>query len=170
VSALSLTDFVLLGCHFEVVGEVAESIADVDVEAESAPGDATADAAAPEDEDAAAPEGAAPERGPWLSLEGVDLRIMDLRVEEDEFVLFLNTRIADATAPYRLDLITGSSFALPDPPVTAEQAAATLVFITYPYVREVVASITGRSPYQSLTLPPLTKLPHPKVVGETVDE
>jgi hypothetical protein len=100
-----------------------------------------------------------------IELDGVLLRYL-VTVEDDEFVLILQTWITDVTVSYEMTAVTGSRFSIPDEPTTAEQAAGTLVFITYPYVREIFTNVTARSPYPAFWLPPLTRLPHGRVTGE----
>lgn len=101
-----------------------------------------------------------------LELEGATIHYW-LNQDEDEFVLVLQTTITDITVPYDLEVVTGSRFAVPDPPVTPHAAVQTLIFVSYPYVRETVSNITTRSPYAPFEMPPLIRLPHPKILDET---
>lgn len=103
---------------------------------------------------------------PGIEVPGARLRILDIGDEAEEFVFILETTITDPTSPYELTVITGSSFTRPDSSLSATDAASTLLFITYPYVRELLASISGRSPFPAFTLAPLTKLPHASVEGD----
>lgn len=106
-------------------------------------------------------ESAIEKRG--IHVEGARLHVVSITEEDDEFTFILRTRLVEPSVPYELEVITGSSFQTPEPPVTTTEAASTLLFMTYPYIRELVANITGRSPYEPFTLPPLTKLPDPRV-------
>lgn len=105
------------------------------------------------------------ERGYVHEVEGVSIRYSAVDDDEGELVLFTELRLIGPDHPYELDLLVGSKFDQPDPPLTPERAVHTLFFITYPYLRELTSSITGRSPYDPLWLPPLTKLPVRKVQG-----
>lgn len=137
--AIELVDFVLLACQFAVIGE-----------------DGTPDP----DEQRGEP--------PGFEVDGARLHVLSLEEDtaEGEFVFVLQTTLVDPGSPYSLEVITGSRFTVPEPPVTAREAASTLLFISYPYVRELVASITSRSPFQVYRLPPLTKRPVWGEIGE----
>lgn len=84
--------------------------------------------------------------------------------EGEEFVLILQATLSDIALPYELDVVTGSRITIPDPPVSTTEALPTLLFLTYPYLRETVSNFTARSPYPATFLPPLTRLPHPSVI------
>ncbi len=163
---LALRDFALLGCVFEIVApddEEDDSREDAEQserseEIEGEPRDEAFDAI---DADA--------EASAVLELEGVRLRF-SMFDNEDEFTLVVETKLTLEALPYRLRLLTGSRFAKPDPPVTAAAAIQTLLFVSYPYIRETVTSITSRSPYTRFDLPPLIRLPHPSVTGEAAAE
>jgi hypothetical protein len=160
--ALRLTDFVLLGCRFEIVGEVADRAAEVAPRSDTVVSIELSEPAAGDQTG----EGEDSKEDPLgLGIPGLELRYSTSE-EDDEFVFVLRLELADPSEPYRLELVTGSRFDIPDPAVTVQQAEATLLFISYPYVRELVSNITGRTPYQQFELPPLTKLPHPRVTGE----
>ena len=133
-----LVNFSLLSCDFAVVGRAEE-----EDETESAVPDAPAapveapDEAGPVDGDGeSSPLTAADAVEGVLELEGVSLSYA-VTQEEEQFVLILQTTLTDPLAPYELTVVTGSRYTLPDPPASAENAAATLVFISYPYVREI---------------------------------
>lgn len=174
--ALRLTDFVLLACEFEIIGAAAERAAEMtgdqadhgDKDAASRgpgeSGDERGDAPTDSEEEAETEiEDAGPPRF-ILDLEGARLEYV-AEEEGDEFVLVVQTWVTDAAAPFELYVITGARFDVPEPRVSADDAAGTLLFVTYPYIREVISSISGRSPYESFSLPPLTKLPHPSLFG-----
>jgi hypothetical protein len=166
-STIRLRSFDLLTCQFRLEDSTDEAPpgppVDAPPEAVSEP-DAPVTAGAEDEGDAAVTD--LEIAGGDLELEGVSLRYW-ASVEESDLVLILQTSITDPAAPYHLELVTGSRFDAPDPPVTVEAAAQTLIFISYPYVRETVANITMRSPYLAFQMPPLTRLPHPSVTGET---
>jgi hypothetical protein len=174
--ALRLSDFRLLACQFEILGDVADRAAEASPPFGES-GRPVAETEAADDSDSpvvvAEPtdvtESASPPENPDRRHEipGVELDYSTTE-EDDEFVFILRLKVTDPTVPYSLEVVTGSRFEIPDPPVAVQQAEATLLFVSYPYVRELVASITGRSPYQAFELPPLTRLPHPTVTGEQV--
>lgn len=120
-----------------------------------------------------ADEGGTPENAAIegvLSLEGVRVALTTTLDEgENEFTLITRAWLDDMAAPFELEVVTGSRFDAPDPPVGIDEIEATLLFMTYPYLREVVSNITGRSPYESYSLPPLAKLPHQRVTDPESD-
>lgn len=157
---LRLTDFRLLACQFEIVGGFADRAA------EATPPSGESGPAATDSDNTTRAELAADEPDDRRhEIPGVELDY-STEEEDDQFVFILRVEVVDPSVPYKLEVVTGARFDIPDPPVTASQAQATLLFVSYPYVRELVASITGRSPYQAYELPPLTRLPHPTVTGE----
>jgi hypothetical protein len=148
---LRLTEFVLLSCNFEFGPE--EEGEEVD-ESDERVDEGSESSAAGSDEDAQPSQD-----------EPVRLRYQATR-EDDEFVFFLDAELLDPTLPFTLQVLTGSRFEIHDAPdLTPEAANATLLFMTYPYVRELISNITGRSPSPGVILPPLTRLPHPDVSG-----
>jgi hypothetical protein len=181
LAGLELTNFVLLACDFQILGEAAEqevrlprieafpSAEGEEVageEAEQSPGNGGHEqhVAAADETD----EGIITTHRGSLELEGVSLRFEVQRpTEPNEFVLLLQAWLTERSAPFVLDVVTGSRFSIPeeDEP-TLPQVAATLVFMTYPYLRETISAITARSPYQAMVLPPLSRLPHPRVEGK----
>jgi hypothetical protein len=85
----------------------------------------------------------------------------------DEFVLRLDASLEDERLPFRLSVSTGARFLIVDEPeLTAERAETTLVFMAFPYLRETIWTLTGRSPYPAYAVPPLTKLPDKPVRGD----
>src|SRR5438128_2706117 len=79
--------------------------------------------------------------------EGDYLRLSSsVTLEEDEFVLYLQAFIDDAAFPFKLDVLIGARFNAGDDQLPPDRAEKTLVWMSYPYLRELVASITGRSP------------------------
>jgi hypothetical protein len=138
-----LTEFVLLHCEFQLRTTAEQEPKSI----ESAVSDSD-DAEAISDR----PSGG-------IEVPGARLNILRIDETGDEYLVILQTQITEeASVPYELLIVTGSSFEIPEG-VSTTDAASTLLFITYPYVREVIANITGRSPFQPFTLPPLTKLP-----------
>src|SRR5688572_15935478 len=90
--------------------------------------------------------------------------------EDDNFMLFLNASLDEPTFPFTVDVVLGALFAVADEPdLEPDDVEATLVFMAYPYLRELIASITARSPAPQYFLPPLGRLPHPSVFGSTED-
>lgn len=86
----------------------------------------------------------------------------------DEFVLRFDATLVDERLPFELTIRAGARFAvLDEPELTAERAESTLVFMAFPYLRESIWNLTGRSPYPPYALPPLTRLPDAPVRGDT---
>ncbi len=141
--SFELLEFVLLACDFNIVAPSIE-----DDEGEGATDDA----------------GAGVDSGPpatGIEVDGARLNVLSIDIDEDadEFVFVPETTVTDPAALYELSVVTGSRFTVPEPSVTTTEAASTLLFISYPYVRELVFSLTSRSPFSGFQLPPLTKRP-----------
>lgn len=141
--SFELVDFVLLACQFNIVGPPIE-----DDEGEGATDDAGAEVDSSRESSG-------------IEVDGARLNVLSIDIDEDanEFVFVLETTVTDPTALYELSVVTGSRFTVPEPLVTTTEAASTLLFISYPYVRELVFSLTSRSPFSGFRLPPLTKRP-----------
>ena len=155
MAGLELNEFVLVASNFWVLAEPSEGDGDVAGENDE-----------PEVE-VSEPDEASLFGWKTLELEDAELQYSASR-EEDEFVLLARLTVNDPSAPYHVEVVTGSRFDVPDDPaVSIEEAEATLIFITYPYIREVVMNLTARSPYREFVLRPLTRLPHPRVSGDT---
>src|SRR5579872_4865320 len=91
--------------------------------------------------------------------EVVQLRVTADRVA-DEFVMRIEAKLDDDRFPFDLEISVGARFVVSEADeLTAERAQSTLLFMVFPYLRETVWSITGRSPYPAYALPPLTRLP-----------
>jgi hypothetical protein len=161
-ASLRLVEFSLLSCEFAIVERVPED-SPPSIEPDLPP-DLDAGHIAPT-EDAIDDEVPSAAVEGTLELDGVSL-FYSVTEEDEQFALILQTSLTDATSPYEMNIVTGSRYTLPDPPATTAEAAATLVFIAYPYVREIFTNITARSPYRAFMLPPLTRLPHPRVSTE----
>lgn len=86
---------------------------------------------------------------------------------EDQFLMFLAVRLEDPALPFNLFAAFGCEFDVTDMAITPERAEPTLVFMAYPYVREFVFNLTGRSPLPAYALPPLTRQPDPDPQGDT---
>lgn len=88
----------------------------------------------------------------------------------DDYVLIIDATLDTPQLPFRLSITVGARFYVPSDAnagrPAVEEAAGTLVFLCYPYLRETISGITGRSPVPPYMIPPLTKLPHPSVTGE----
>jgi hypothetical protein len=166
VAAFQLEEFVLLACHFSV----SEPAPDEEESATAKDGDEGHDEGHTLAEEEPREESA--ELISEVDLPGLRLRY-SATVDEDDrrFALIMEATIVDSSLPLELTVVTGSRISRPeDLDVTPEAAAGTLVFMSYPYLREVISSITGRSPISPVLLPPLTKLPHPRVTGEANED
>jgi hypothetical protein len=141
VAAISLTDLVLLGSNFEMWPQGAAS------------------PPSPDDNSSFQYP-----KGDHLDLSAEVAR------DGGQLVLFLTASIDDPSFPFRLNVVIGARFDVPDETLEEQRAEGTLVWLCYPYLRELIASITGRSPLPPYYLPGLAKLPHPSVVGPEVAE
>ncbi len=81
--------------------------------------------------------------------------------EGDRFLLFVWARIEAPRLPFRLTFDVAARYTTTDSELTAERARPTLIWLAYPFFREFVYNITGRSPLAPYALPPLTRLPEP---------
>jgi hypothetical protein len=92
----------------------------------------------------------------------IQLRINSL-LEESEATAFIEGKLDDQRLPFRLSFEMGFQYSVPEsealPPVA--EIEPTLVWIAFPYMRELIADITGRTPAGQYFLPPLTRLPQP---------
>jgi preprotein translocase subunit SecB len=83
--------------------------------------------------------------------------------EENEVVAWIEGKVDDKRVPFRLSFEMAFLYSVPDdeelPP--PNEIEPTLVWIAFPYMRELIADLTGRSPVAQYFLPPLTRLPQP---------
>ena len=96
-----------------------------------------------------------------------DLLQLDARVLGEDgggFVLFVTGRLEDERLPFRLEVEIGARFSTAEEGegLTAEGVKPTLVWLCYPYLRELIASITTRAPVPTYFLPTMSKLPGPE--------
>ena len=139
MASIQLTDLVLLQSAFEMW-----------------PGDPDpADAEEHEDRFFAYPEG-----------DFLQLSTSSERESENEIVLYVHAGLDDPALPFRLEVVLGARYHIgeSEEELPAERAEATLMWMCYPYLGELVATITGRSPLPPYYLPALTRLPDPSVL------
>ena len=85
--------------------------------------------------------------------------------EDDEFVLYLEAKVGpDPALPFAFNTMLGARFEVDNPELEPARAKNTLVWLCYPYVRELVASTTSRSPLPTYWLPAITRMPDPAVL------
>jgi hypothetical protein len=148
VTRLDRTDFVLLGCQFSLASSDQSSEGEPAVHGEASHGDF-----------------GEPERLLTLALDDVNLAYGASR-DGDEFRLVIEASRPDTpiSRGFMLAITAGARFETDAPPeLTAEFAESTLLFISYPYLRELVFSLTGRSSVGPIRLAPLTRLPAPSM-------
>lgn len=152
---LRFEELVLLKCDFEVWPEQAEF--------NDQPAPATGDDA-PEAPESEQQSGQFDDEYPTKHL----LRWKSTASREgDEFFLYLQARLEAPRFPFRLRFEAGARYATsPEDRTTAEQAKPTLVWLVYPFLRELIYNITSRSPLPPYSLPPLTRLPDPSLEGD----
>jgi len=175
-----LNDVVLLACQFEIVGEAAERAVSAgpagDGPRDSAEGNTPEKLNAPSEPEDRPPAEDTEDDGVFRDALEVEGARIDYAVsiqgdgQDEEFVLIVHTVLHEPALPYELELLMGATYDTPEPSATESEAASTLLFMVYPYVRETIFSITGRSPYRAFQLPPLATLPHPRVTGQEVPE
>ncbi|MCW3000649.1 MAG: Preprotein translocase subunit SecB [Solirubrobacterales bacterium] len=89
------------------------------------------------------------------------------RTEDSVFLMLLAVRLDDRKLPFLLRASFGCEFEIRDDGLTPERAEPTLVFMAYPYVREFIFNLTGRSPLPAYSLPPITRSPDPSPQSDT---
>lgn len=170
MAEIRLDDFVLLSCDFEVwpsrVGAEPDEAPEGEApdepveEVEAVAGEAAVSAEPADDEDILGYYPA----GDFLQLDPSSWE------HEDHYLLALSASLDDPGLPFRLNLTVGSRFFVGQDEEgnrpSLEETESTLVWLSYPYLRETISAITGRSPLLPYYLPAITKLPHPSVTEE----
>jgi hypothetical protein len=96
-----------------------------------------------------------------------DEQLIQLRVnsfsEGSQATAFIEGKLEDRRLPFRLSFEMGFLFSIPESEVLppSDEIEPTLVWIAFPYMRELVADVTGRTPAGQYFLPPMTRLPQP---------
>jgi preprotein translocase subunit SecB len=86
--------------------------------------------------------------------------------EEAEFRLVIEASVAQPQGEdgFELAVTVGARFATDaGPELEAETAESTLLFIAFPYLRELIFDLTGRSPMGAVRIAPLRGLPAPSM-------
>lgn len=82
------------------------------------------------------------------------------KIEENEWVLYVRLDIDHEQFEwFELHVTVGARFEIPDEDLEPDRAKPTLLWLCYPYLRELVASISGRSPLPPYYMPALTMMP-----------
>jgi hypothetical protein len=82
-------------------------------------------------------------------------------VPEGHRVLFMHATMDDELLPFRLELLLGADFVLGGlENIDLDDLQPTLVWLCYPYLREIISAITARSPLPAYFLPPITMMPN----------
>jgi hypothetical protein len=150
MAEIRLVDVVLLRCNFDALvstGESAEPDRNTSMDEE-----ALAGADLPYEYPA----------GDFLVLEAW------MTEQPDAVALFVTAKLEDAALPFRLEATMGARFTIDDMgDASSENIERTLTWLCYPYIRELISTVTGRSPLPPYFLPAITKMPHPTVEGST---
>ena len=72
-------------------------------------------------------------------------------------VLYLQADVDDFAIPFSLSLLLGARFRIGEAELEDDQIEPTLVWLCYPFLQELVADITGRSPLPPYRLPDRTR-------------
>jgi hypothetical protein len=140
-------EIVVLGCEFEMwPSPPPDSEADLEL------GEQSVEVVPAEDEDRFDTEYPSENIIRWKSTASRD---------GDRMLLLLWARIEAPRLPFRLTFDIAARYITTDEELTAERARPTLIWLAYPFFRELVYNITGRSPLEPYALPPLTRLPDP---------
>lgn len=88
---------------------------------------------------------------------------VDTSIDDNEAVAFIEGKLEDERLPFSLTFEMGFLFSIPDGEQVpaAVEVEPTLVWLAFPYLREFIADLTGRSPAPQYFIPPLTRLPQP---------
>lgn len=140
---IQLEDVVLLGCEFEMWPQRSEP----DESADSSNTEGGASAAVPD----------------AYPTENILRWRATSRRDADELHLYLDGLLDDPRLPFTLRFDVGARYSTEDEDLDAERAQPTLLWLVYPYLRELVSNVTGRSPLEPYYLPPLTRLPDPSL-------
>ena len=139
---IRLREFVLLNCNFELWPDRGEGPSEEPASAHIEPADR-----------------------PYPEEQLVVLSVTTLS-EVGEATLFVEVDLDDPRLPFRLYFEAGASFSVSDAADTPhDELEPFLVWVTFPYVQEFVANLTGRAPISQYHPPPLTRpptrMPHP---------
>jgi hypothetical protein len=94
-----------------------------------------------------------------------------LDIEEDAALLFLQATLDDERLDFELDVEIGARFSSPEKfDLPREQVERTLVFMVFPYVRELVSNITSRSPAPPYFLRPQAPLSRAEGPAKDADQ
>lgn len=117
------------------------------------------------------PEGANPpdeEQEPEAPLEGYPedqllLLSVESSVDGKDAVAFIEGKLEDPRLPFLLSFEMAFLYSIPEDEEMPESSEVepTLVWLAFPYMREFIADLTGRSPSPQYFIPPLTRLPMP---------
>ncbi len=93
------------------------------------------------------------------------------RHEDEIYLLFLRAGLEEDAMPFHLEVTLGVRFQIDTEEGEAllepHEVESTLVWLCYPYLRETIAAITGRSPLPPYVLPPIVRMPDPSVLKRT---
>ncbi|HEY1834449.1 MAG TPA: hypothetical protein VGG08_08440 [Solirubrobacteraceae bacterium] len=91
--------------------------------------------------------------------------------EGDELFLYMSAKLDTPQLPFRLLFDVGVRYMTSlEEQTTTEALKPTLVWIAYPFLRELVYNLTARTPVPPYALPPLTRLPDPSLAGDASDD
>jgi hypothetical protein len=158
MARFQLQDFVLLQCRYQFAPPDEEGQANESREGETE---------APKPDEAQAESGgsgSSAEEWPGWPTEDVLKLDAALATDPPYYVLILEGRLDDPRLHFSLEFTVGARFErdhAEEEPAEPE-VRSTLAFMAFPYVRELVASITGRSPTPSYFLPPRALPPDPR--------
>ena len=101
---------------------------------------------------------AADDSSPFTYPDGDFLTLAAATKRDDRgLVLYLQADVDDFSIPFSLSLLVGARFEAEDGELDRDDLQATLVWLCYPLLRELVVDITSRSPMPPYRLPPRTR-------------
>jgi hypothetical protein len=102
-------------------------------------------------------------------------QLLELAVESgnegSQYYAFIEGRLDDDRLPFSIDFEMGFKFEVPDaegPAHSVDDLESTFVWLAFPYMRQLIADLTGRSPVAQYFAPPLSRLPKPDAPSGSV--
>lgn len=114
-----------------------------------------------DDEGDSEASGGTDDRG-WPIDDVLNLQI-SMPEKESQYVMLLRGRLDDRRLGFEMEFVVGALYETEEDVagLSDEDVEATLTFMAFPYLRELVASTTARSPLGAYHLPPRAPRPKP---------
>jgi hypothetical protein len=103
-------------------------------------------------------------------------QLLELAVESGEegglFYSFIEGRLDDDRLPFTMGFEMGFKFDVPtaeDDQQSVADLEPTFIWLAFPYMRQLIADMTGRAPFPQYFAPPLSRLPKPDDIDEEAE-